>query len=142
MSNRREFLKGAAWMAAAAFAAGCQLNRFGFGEGGQMQGCIYRKLMGKRIRVGFIGIGCRGSDAVRRVSKIPGVDIVALCDRKPEQIERTLPGSGSTSTQVLIGSGGMSVTRPTRTSAISGTVTSSIARHRGRFTSRSVSGHF
>lgn len=31
MQNRREFLKGTAWMGAAAFAAGCQLNRFGFG---------------------------------------------------------------------------------------------------------------
>ena len=50
--NRREFLKGTAWMGAAAFAAGCQLNRFGFGEGGQMQNFVYRKLMGKKIRVG------------------------------------------------------------------------------------------
>ena len=55
--NRREFLKGSAWMGAAAFAAGCQLNRWGFGEGGQMQNYAYCKLMGRRIRVGFIGIG-------------------------------------------------------------------------------------
>ena len=34
--NRREFLKGAAWMGAAAFAGGCHMNRLGFGEGGQM----------------------------------------------------------------------------------------------------------
>ena len=58
--NRREFLKGTAWMGAAAFAAGCQLNRLGFGEGGQMQNYVYRKLMGKRVRVGFIGIGRHG----------------------------------------------------------------------------------
>ena len=64
--NRREFLKGTAWMGAAAFAAGCQLNRFGFGEGGQMQDYVYRKLMGRRIRVGFIGIGGRGTGAVHR----------------------------------------------------------------------------
>ena len=63
--NRREFLKGTAWMGAAAFAAGCQLNRFGFGEGGQMQNFVYRKLMGKKIRVGFVGIGGRGTAEVR-----------------------------------------------------------------------------
>ena len=88
--NRREFLKGTAWMGAAAFAAGCQLNRLGFGEGGQMQDYVYRKLMGKRIRVGFIGIGSRGSGAVHRVSMIPGVDIVALCDLRQEQVDKNL----------------------------------------------------
>ena len=88
--NRREFLKGTAWMGAAAFAAGCQLNRLGFGEGGQMQNYVYRKLMGKRIRVGFIGIGQRGSAAVHRVSMIPGVDVVALCDAKQEQVDANL----------------------------------------------------
>ena len=88
--NRREFLKGTAWMGAAAMAAGCQLNRLGFGEGGQMQNYVYRKLMGKRIRVGFIGIGGRGSGAVHRVSMIPGVDIVALCDLRQEQVDKNL----------------------------------------------------
>ena len=81
--NRREFLKGTAWMGAAAFAAGCHMNRLGFGEGGQMQDYAYLRLKGKRIRVGFIGIGTRGSGAVHRVSMIPGVDIVALCDKDP-----------------------------------------------------------
>ena len=88
--NRREFLKGTAWMGAAAMAAGCQLNRFGFGEGGQMQNYVYRKLAGKRIRVGFIGIGGRGSGAVHRVSMIPGVDIVALCDRVQARVDENL----------------------------------------------------
>ena len=88
--SRREFLKGAAWMGAAAFAAGCQLNRFGFGEGGQMQNYACRKLMGKRVRVGFIGVGGRGSRAVHRVSMIPGVEIVALCDKKAEAVERNI----------------------------------------------------
>ena len=88
--NRREFLKGTAWMGAAAMAAGCQLNRLGFGEGGMMQNYAYRKLMGKRIRVGFIGIGGRGSGAVHRVSMIPGVDIVALCDLRQEQVDKNL----------------------------------------------------
>ena len=88
--NRREFLKGTAWMGAAAFAAGCQLNRLGFGEGGQMQNYVYRKLMGRRVRVGFIGIGGRGTAAVHRVSMIPGVDVVALCDKRQERVDENL----------------------------------------------------
>ena len=88
--NRREFLRGTAWMGTAAVAAGCHLNRLGFGEGGMMQDYVYRKLAGKRIRVGFIGIGGRGSGAVHRVAQIPGCDIVALCDKLQEQVDKNL----------------------------------------------------
>ena len=88
--NRRDFLKGTAWMGAAAMAAGCQMNRFGFGQGGQMQDYAYQKLKGRNVRVGFIGVGQRGTAAVHRVSMIPGVDIVALCDKNPAAVERNL----------------------------------------------------
>ena len=86
--NRRDFLKGTAWMGATAVVAGCQLNRFGFGEGGQMQGFALKPM--KRVRVGFIGIGGRGSPAVHRVSMIPGVDIVALCDKRQARVDENL----------------------------------------------------
>lgn len=89
-SSRRDFLKGTAWMGAAALAAGCHLNRLGFGEGGLMQGYAYRKLMGKRIRVGFVGVGARGSAAVHRVAQIPGCEVVALCDRVPARVTENL----------------------------------------------------
>ena len=89
-SSRRDFLKGTAWMGAAALAAGCHLNRLGFGEGGLMQGYAYRKLMGKRIRVGFVGIGGRGTAAVHRVAQIPGCEVAALCDKNPERVEENL----------------------------------------------------
>jgi len=88
MTSRREFLKGTAWMGAAAMVAGCQLNRFGFGEGGTMQNFALKPM--KRVRVGFVGIGGRGTAAVHRVSQIPGVDIVALCDLKKERIDENL----------------------------------------------------
>ena len=88
--NRREFLKGTAWLGAAAVAAGCHLNRFGFGEGGLMQNFAYRKLMGRKIRVGFVGIGGRGTAAVHRVAMIPGLEVVALCDKNPERIKVNL----------------------------------------------------
>lgn len=77
-------------MGAAAMAAGCQMNRFGFGQGGQMQDYAFQKLKGKNVRVGFIGVGQRGTAAVHRVSMIPGVEIVALCDKNPAAVERNL----------------------------------------------------
>jgi hypothetical protein len=88
--NRREFLRGAAWMGTAAAVAGCHLNRLGFGEGGMMQNYAFDKLKGRRVRVGFIGIGGRGTAAVHRVAMIPGVDIVALCDKDPARVEKNL----------------------------------------------------
>ena len=87
MQTRRDFLKGTAWMGAAALAAGCHLNRLGFGEGGAMQNFAYRKLMGKKIRVGFVGLGHRGEFAVQRISQIPGVVIAALCDKEDERVQ-------------------------------------------------------
>lgn len=88
--NRRDFLKGTAWMGATAALAGCHLNRLGFGEGGIMQDYAYNKLMGRRIRVGFIGVGSRGTGAVNRIAQIPGVDIVAICDKDPERVQANL----------------------------------------------------
>jgi hypothetical protein len=100
--DRRDFLKGSAWMGVAAAFSGCQLNRLGFGDGGVMQNFAYDKLKGRRVRVGFVGIGGRGTSAVRRVSKIPGVDIVALCDKRADRVKlnmnwlkkRRYPGVG------------------------------------------------
>ena len=39
------------------------------------------------VRIGFIGLGQRGPDAVLRMSKIEGVDIKGLCDIRPEKAE-------------------------------------------------------
>lgn len=39
------------------------------------------------VRIGFVGIGSRGTGAVMRYTYIPGVKIVALCDVQPEQVE-------------------------------------------------------
>ena len=88
--DRRGFLRGTAWMGAAAMLVGCQLNRFGFGAGGSMQGFAYRRLMGRKIKVAFVGVGARGTAAVHRVSMIPGVDIVAICDRDPARVDANL----------------------------------------------------
>ncbi len=40
------------------------------------------------VRVGFIGLGMRGPDAVERFAHIPGTRIVALCDIEKERAEK------------------------------------------------------
>lgn len=39
------------------------------------------------VRVGFIGLGMRGPGAVSRFTHIPGIEIKALCDLRPERVE-------------------------------------------------------
>lgn len=41
------------------------------------------------VRVGFIGLGMRGPDAVERFTFIPGTKVVALCDIDSAKVERT-----------------------------------------------------
>ena len=41
------------------------------------------------VRVGFIGLGGRGRGAVSRFIHIPGVKIVALCDKHADRVEKT-----------------------------------------------------
>ncbi|MBN8667033.1 MAG: Gfo/Idh/MocA family oxidoreductase [Chitinophagales bacterium] len=39
------------------------------------------------VRIGVIGLGMRGSDAVERLTYIDGVEITALCDKYPDRVE-------------------------------------------------------
>jgi len=43
----------------------------------------------ERVRVGVVGLGMRGPGAVERLAKMKDVDIVALCDIRPERVEFT-----------------------------------------------------
>ncbi len=83
--DRLEFLKGTGWMGLAAFAAGCQMDRIGFGAGGTMAGFVAPKL--KRFRIGMVGMGSRGTYALHRLSAIPGVEIAAICDVREEALK-------------------------------------------------------
>lgn len=42
------------------------------------------------VRVGFIGLGMRGSDAVERFTHIPGTKITAICDIDTARVARSL----------------------------------------------------
>ena len=88
--NRREFLKGAAWMGVAAMAAeglcqGSAVKGIGQGAGAPMHG--FRVAPMKRVRVGFIGVGSRGSAAVHRIAQIPGCEVTALSDINPQRLD-------------------------------------------------------
>ena len=85
--GRRDFLKGAAWMGAAAAAAGCVGGKAGLGGTGTMSN--FRTPPMRRIRVGFVGLGNRGRAAVNRVALIPGCEVVALCDLKQECVDKS-----------------------------------------------------
>ena len=76
--NRRSFLKGTAWMGAAALAGGCMTDGFRLCGGGSMQGFACAPL--KKVRVGLIGIGSRGMGAALRLPRIPGVELVAVAE--------------------------------------------------------------
>ncbi|MBQ5529398.1 MAG: Gfo/Idh/MocA family oxidoreductase, partial [Bacteroidales bacterium] len=39
------------------------------------------------VRIGVVGLGMRGSEAVRRLVHIPGAEITALCDLLPDRVE-------------------------------------------------------
>ena len=89
--DRREFMKGTAWMGAVALAAGRVAAAGGerlpsnLSNSSSMAGFAAPPM--KRIRLAFIGIGERGSAAVRRVCRIPGCEIVALCDLRKEAVD-------------------------------------------------------
>lgn len=40
------------------------------------------------VRIGIVGLGMRGSDAVERLSYIEGVEITALCDKYPDRVTK------------------------------------------------------
>src|SRR5436190_6760187 len=49
------------------------------------------------VRIGVVGLGMRGSDAVARLSFIEGVEITALCDKYPDRVtaaQKTLEKMG------------------------------------------------
>ena len=41
------------------------------------------------VKVGFIGLGMRGEDAIRRYAQIPGAKVQALCDLESEIVENS-----------------------------------------------------
>jgi hypothetical protein len=55
-------------------------------KGQRFNMCGYSAPKIETVRVGMIGLGMRGSDAVERLSYIDGLEITALCDKYPERV--------------------------------------------------------
>ena len=83
--NRREFLKDVGGLTALGALAGCATDSLHFGGTGSMTNFAVPPL--KTVRVGFIGIGERGTAAVHRVMLFPNVEAAALCDLRPEAVD-------------------------------------------------------
>ena len=94
MNNRREFLK-LTGLAGAGLLAGCSTRNLAKGSGTVLEPrqtqkfnmCGYAAPALQTVRIGFIGVGNRGAAAVKRISKIEGVEIKAICDLRPEKAE-------------------------------------------------------
>ena len=87
--DRREFIKGTAWMGAVAAAAGCMTRGSGCGaeSGGTM--ATYADKPFAKLRVGVIGLG-RGSVACRCMPVIPGCEVSAICDLNAARVKGAL----------------------------------------------------
>ncbi len=85
--NRRKFLKTAMVAGAAMSGAATQVDAgFGFNFKNQTAvGLTAEKI--ENVRIGVIGVGNRGSGAVRRLAKVPGCEITAICDIRVNKAE-------------------------------------------------------
>jgi predicted dehydrogenase len=103
--DRRDFLKAGA-LAGLFLQAGCRsLSRFPLRKGPFMSG--FRAPPLERVRVGLLGVGHRGSGAVRRLSKVPGVVITAIGDLHEDRAAKqaqALVSQGLPAPQVYFGS--------------------------------------
>ena len=89
-NDRREFIRNTMLMGLAAAAGGCASRGgwagIGGGAGAPMHGFAAKPM--KRVRVGFIGVGSRGTAAVHRVAQIPGCEVTAICDISAEALDK------------------------------------------------------
>lgn len=98
-NNRREFLRRVV-IGTGAMAAGLPAlaNQFGVSDdemklsketesaGQRFNMCGYAAHKIETVRIGVVGLGQRGSEAVERLSFIDGLEIVALCDKYPDRV--------------------------------------------------------
>ncbi len=83
--NRKEFI----WASALAAGAVPMVGNAGIFRSGRQNMCGFSAPPIGKVRVGIIGLGMRGTGAVQRLSKIRDIEIVALCDLRPEIVVRS-----------------------------------------------------
>jgi predicted dehydrogenase len=97
-NNRRDFIKMAGLFGAGITGAGSLRGlpelapgkAAASGPGRQVFNmCGYRAPRLETVRIGFVGVGNRGSEAVERIHYIGGISINAICDIRPERVQLT-----------------------------------------------------
>ncbi len=96
-TNRRKFLRNIT-LGAGALATGVDTNAQPTTDNRQpstlnpqpstFNMCGYAAPKMDTVRIAVIGLGMRGSDAVERLCFIEGAEIVALCDKYPDRVEK------------------------------------------------------
>ena len=90
--NRRHFLKtaslAAASLASSSFAASSSLIPAPPAQGKSVMGLVAAKM--ETVRVGFIGVGQRGSGHVKHFCHLEGVEIKAICDVDAEVLDKSI----------------------------------------------------
>ena len=97
--GRRDFIHSAAWMSAALMAGECLGGRLKVTgpNGAPMQGFALKPM--KQVRVACIGVGSRGTSALRRISQVPGTVVTAVADLFQHRVDRRSRGSRSTASR-------------------------------------------
>ena len=101
--GRRAFLERAAWAVTAAAIGGAAKAAPAPGKA-SLVGFVAPKL--ERIRVAVIGTGGRGGSAVHRLCRVPGVEVVALCEldeAKAKRHQQLMKKNGFKEPQLFIG---------------------------------------
>ncbi len=91
--NRKNFLKIAGLAAAGVVvkssrSAGSKLHTGSYTQHFNMHGYGAPPL--EKVRVGFVGVGSRGSGTVIRLASIKGVEVKALCDLQADRVNKTI----------------------------------------------------
>ena len=93
-NNRRNFLKSVVAAGAAGVASGCNSTANTSttaplkSQGKSVMGLVVPKM--DVVRVGFIGVGQRGSGHVKHYCHIEGVEIITICDTDTEALARSI----------------------------------------------------
>jgi predicted dehydrogenase len=106
--DRRGFLKAAAWGGAAGVLAQSGCRAFaGFPERAGKSMVGFRAEPLEKVRIGLLGVGHRGSGAVKRLAGIPGVEITAIGDLYEDRVAKqasVLTGLGKPAPALFSGS--------------------------------------
>ena len=70
-----------------------------------------REKIGQPVRVGVIGSGQMGTDLFVQITQMPGIEIVAACDVRPERIEAAVKLAGDGCRRMEVSSSGGSLSR-------------------------------